>query len=45
MDETTNAKIKVTHAGGTTAEDYTAICAFCGRPKSDCTCSRTATVY
>ena len=42
MDETTTAKIRVTNADGTTAEDYTAICAFCGKPKHSCTCGNTA---
>lgn len=45
MVETTNAKIKVTHIDGTTAEDITVICGFCGYPKSACTCGTTATVY
>ncbi|MCK4529082.1 hypothetical protein KAW18_17085 [candidate division WOR-3 bacterium] len=45
-DETTNAKIRINYfMNGTTAEDYTVICAFCGKPKHSCTCGSTASIY
>ena len=44
-NKTTNAKIKVIFVDESTAVDSVVICAFCGRPKCNCTCRNTATVY